>query len=272
MPASMYRLAFQSHTVARPPVTGDTAGLLIGRDAACGLRLTDAGVQDRHATIDCRADGYFIRDLTTSAGVHVNGTAVTDQRLTTGDEIEIGSVRFTFEVVHQPPPDRRTFDPWQFLGAGIIAALVVGQLALFVWIFTQPHPRHARTDFTANQPTPSPTPVAPTNTPALLPLTTGTTSTPEVLSRMIKIIRADRPDTGTLRLLIKAQVGDRQLDPKAIAISVQCSPAAIQWLTIPATWENFKTKELSIRLPEPCPGCIVRTYYRNQPQDSATIP
>ena len=89
---------------------------------------------------------------------------------------------------------------------------------------------------------------------------------------MIKIIRADRPDTGTLRLLIKAQVGDRQLDPKAIAISVQCSPAAIQWLTIPATWENFKTKELSIRLPEPCPGCIVRTYYRNQPQDSATIP
>jgi len=272
MRASMYRLVFQSPTTARPPVTGDAACLLIGRAATCGLRLTEAGIHDQHAELDRRADGYFIRDLTTGAGVHVNGTVITDQRLTTGDEIEIGAIRFAFEVVHEPPPDRRTFDLWQFLGALIVVGLVAGQVILFIWILTRPHPSGKRTDIVPKQPVMKSAPA--TTTPVLPALTQSETTAltaPEILGRMLKIVHADRLDTTSLRITIKAQVGDPQLDPKAIAISVQCGDA-IQWLAIPATWENFKTKELMAHVPAACAGTSVRTYYRNQPQDTVTVP
>ena len=277
----MYRLVFQPHNLARPPVAGTAACLLIGRAANCGLRLTDAGVHDQHASIERHETGYVINDLTNSNGVHVNGTAITSQRLTTGDEIELGTVRLLFEVVHEPPPRRRAFDPWQFFGAGLVALLVAGQLALVVWILGQPHPRHARTDIVPRQapPVPGVVPVI-TTAPVLLPLTPNqppVVGAPEILSRMLKIVRVDRPDNATLRILIKAQVGDRQLDPKAVAVSLQCfrapgQPGAIQWLTIPVTWDNFKTKELPVHLLEPCPGYLVRTYYRNQPQDAVAVP
>lgn len=274
----MYRLVFQPHTTARPPVAGTAEYLLIGRAANCGLQLTDAGVRDQHAAIERRADGYFIRDLTNSNGVHVNGLAITTQRLATGDEVGLGTVRFVFEVIHEPPPHRRAFDPWQFLGAGLVAVLVIGQLALFVWIFLQPHPHLARTDVIPRQlPVPAAAPVI-AAAPALPPLSPSLptiASAPEVLSRMLKIVRVDRLENATLRITIKAQVGDRQLDSKAVAVSVQCVPplpGGIQWIAIPVAWENFKTKELLTRLPEACPGCIVRTYYRNQPQDAVTVP
>ena len=270
----MYRLVFQPHPTTRRPVAGDAAQLLIGREPECGLRLTEAGVHDRHAVIDRRAAGYFISDLTNSNGVHVNGTAITTQRLVTGDEIELGTVRLIFEVVHESPPRRRAFDPWQFLGIALVAGLVAGQLALFVWIIAQPHPRNAHTDIIpSNPPALASAPVL-TSGPALPPLaSTSTTAiaTPEILGRMLKIVRVVRTDAATLRITIKTQVGDPQLDPKAITVSVRCD-GAIQWLTIPANWENFKTKELSARLPEPCPSYIVRTYYRNQPQDAVAVP
>ena len=278
MARSMYRLLFQSRTTARSPITSDAACLLIGRTAACGLQLTEPGVSDQHAAIDRRSTGYFIRDLTHSNGVHVNGTAITDQRLTTGDELELGAVRLVFEVVHEPPPERRAFDLWQFLGAGIIALLVAGQLALLGWILLQPHPRQARTDIVARKPTTESAPLPPvaTTLPDLAPLTTETsspTSAPVVLSRMLKIVQFSRPDPATLRIVILARVGERQLDPRAITVSVQCfhstQPSPIQWLPVPISWENFKSKELIAHLPGLCDTFVVRTYYRQQPQDAA---
>ncbi len=276
----MYRLVFQPHTTARLPVAGTAEYLLIGRSADCGLQLTDAGVRDQHAAIERRTDGYFILDLTNSNGVQVNGLAITSQRLVTGDEIGLGAVRLIFEVMHEPPPQSRAFDLWQFLGAGLVAMLVVGQLALFGWIFLQPHPHRVPTDIAPRQapgPAAAMAPAAVPALPSLSPSTPTVAVAPEILNRMLKIVRVDRLDNATLRIIIKAQVGERQLDPKAIAVSVQCvhvpaQPGASQWLAIPVAWENFKTKELLTRLPEPCPGYIVRTYYRNQPQDTMTVP
>ena len=274
----MYRLVFQPHTTARQPVAGDAAHLLIGRAANCGLCLTDAGVRDQHAAIERHDTGYIINDLTNSNSVRVNGIATTSQRLTTGDEIELGTVRLKFEVVHEPPPGRRAFDLWQFFGIGLVAVLVVGQLALFAWIFSQPHPRNPHIDsITPKTPESTTTPVAAV-APTLVPLSPSIptiTGAPEVLSRMLKIVHVERTDSATLRVTIKAQVGDRQLDPKAVAVSVQCFPAlpgGTQWLTIPVTWENFKTKELLAHLPGLCPNYIVRTFYKNQPQDVVTVP
>lgn len=274
----MYRLVFQPHTIARPPVAGDAAHLLIGRAENCGLRLIDAGVHDQHASIERHDTGYIITDLTNGNGVHVNGIAISSQRLTTGDEIELGPVRLIFEVVHEPPPRSRAFDPWQFSGIGMVVLLVAGQLALFAWIFSQPHPHNAHTDSSPLNPPVATTAPVPAVAPALLPLTPGVTTaagSPEILNRMLKIVHVERTDATTLRITIKAQVGDRRLDHRAVAISVQCFPPSsgeIQWLAIPSGWENFKTKEFPARLLESCPRYIVRTYYKEQPQDSVTVP
>src|SRR5258708_3368016 len=99
----MYRLTFQSRDATRAPVTGDTAALVIGRDAGCNLQLTEAGVRDRHATIERRANGYYLRDLVGNRTVRVNDKATGDQRLRSGDEIEIGAVRFAFQVLQDAP-------------------------------------------------------------------------------------------------------------------------------------------------------------------------
>src|SRR2546422_3637167 len=142
----MYRLVFQNREPSRPPFVGRENTTTIGRGAACTLPLAEAGISDRHAAIERRADGLYIRDLDSATGVRVNGQRVTEQRLATGDEIELGSVRATFEIVHEPPPDRRAFDPWQGIAAAVVALLVAGQVALFGWIFSQQHPRRGRTD------------------------------------------------------------------------------------------------------------------------------
>jgi predicted component of type VI protein secretion system len=284
----MYRLVFEERAGGRAPFVSNRATVAIGRDAGCELRLVDSGIHDRHATLERRADGYYIRDLTRAHGVRLNGQVTTEQRLATGDELELGAVRLRFEIVHEPPPGRRAFDPWQGLAVIVIVALVGAQLALFGWIFTTPHPRDARTDAgrtaSAKQ---SPTEAAPA-IPSLLPLETSRTAaaptaTPDVLNRMIKIVRVDRldaKDSVTLRISVKAQVGDRQLDATAVAIGVQFfgPPGAANepaWLKIPRGWSNFSSQQVQARFNSPpaqCAGYVVRTYYRKQLQDVAAVP
>jgi pSer/pThr/pTyr-binding forkhead associated (FHA) protein len=282
----MYRLISQQNA----PFTGGDTTVVLGRDSLCAVRLTDAGVSDRHAQIERRADGYYVRDLSSATGVRVNGQRVTEQRLAGGDEIALGGVKFTFEVAHEPPPERRAFDPLQSLAFTVVALLVVSQIALFVWIFSQPHPRRGRTDIvrgirgqqrearaaTNN----APQPLAP-----LPPTETVTTNTPvnEVLNRMLRITRVDRTDAAdsvALRIQVKAQVGERKLEPAEASVGVQFFNAAgkpkdIQWLNIPADWENFSTRTLAVKLFEPpaqCTGFVIRTYYRKKLQDVYAMP
>jgi hypothetical protein len=112
------------------------------------------------------------------------------------------------------------------------------------------------------------------------------TVVPSVLNRMIRIVRVDRSESGGVAVLTiqaKAQVGERELDTRAVAICVQfAANGATQnviwrdpiWLGIPA-WENFKNKLFTVRFPGASgemAGFVVRTYYRNQLQDIAVSP
>jgi hypothetical protein len=93
--------------------------------------------------------------------------------------------------------------------------------------------------------------------------------------RIARVDRVDGPTDITLRVQSKAQVGERQLDPTAVSVSVQAftaptKPPVTQTLTAPANWENFTCKQLSARFaipPAQYAGSVVRTYYRNQLQD-----
>lgn len=262
----MYRLIFKNRET---PFVAQENVTVIGRDPGCALRLTDPGISDRHAAIERRADGIYIRDLVNAGSVRVNGHPITDQRLSTRDEIEIGAVQALFEIIHDTAGSRRAFDPWQSLAVVLISLLVAGQLGLFAWIFSQDHPRRARTDIVKGQRQQQiQTAASNAAATALAPLPATESPAPPpspVMNRMIRIMRVDHTDA-TLRIQIKAQVGERSLDTGAIGISVQCG-GAITWLAVPVDWDNFATRTISAHL---CAGAVVRTYYRKILQDEWT--
>jgi hypothetical protein len=282
----MYRLIFPTREASRPPLLGDTQPVTIGRAPGCSLQLTDAGVRDHHATIERRPDGYYLRDHVGNRTVRVNDHAVSDRRLSSGDHIEIGAARLQFQIVHDLPGSRRAFDIWQALAGLVVVALVVGQLGFFGWIFAQPHPRNMKLDIVkgkqpkADPPPPAPAASAP-DLPALVPATPAPplpAPAPAPLHRQLRVLRVDRVDGAadfTIRLQIKAQARERELDLAAAQILLQCYTAGQKLLAthevpLPAAWENFTTKLLTLRLPHPpaqCAGYVVRTYYRKQLQD-----
>jgi hypothetical protein len=279
----MYRLIFQNTA----PFTGGDAPVVLGRDASCAMRLLDPGVSERHAQIERRADGYYLIDLGSANGVRINGQRVVEQRLAGGDEIELGGVALTFEIMHDLPVGRQAFDPLQLMAFAVVAVLVAGQIALFGWILSQPHPRRGRTDIVrgirgqqreataASNSVLSPLPPLPATQPVAVQAPVQ-----EILNRMLRITRVDRTDTPenvTLRIQIKAQVSELRLEPAAASISVQFfavprKPKEILWLTVPADWENFSTRTFTAKTAVPCAGYVVRTYYQKKLQDVSAAP
>ena len=85
----------------RPGTTVDLAGPThVGRGAENGMRLEgDDYVSSRHALIEPRADGLWIRDEGSTNGTFVNGARVTSERqLRTGDIVRIGQTDFRVET------------------------------------------------------------------------------------------------------------------------------------------------------------------------------
>jgi pSer/pThr/pTyr-binding forkhead associated (FHA) protein len=299
----MYRLVFENRAEPREPFATTEPLLVIGRDSTCHLSLLENGVSDRHASIERRDDGYYVRDLDSANGIRVNGQAVHEQRLTTGDELELGSVRLFFEIVHAPARRRLTTDPLQLASAGIVTASILAQLAVLGWIFSHPRQRDMpldsgnkpRTDQAANVSAAAQETLRPADSlPALAATPPATpaaprphTTEPSVLNRLIRILRVDRTDSGnvtTLGIAVRAQVGERELDTTATAINVQffsrdsagnpVAPGEPVWLRIPR-WENFSTQTFTVPFRGPASqlaGYIVRTYYRRQLQDVAAVP
>ena len=54
--------------------------------------LADPSVSSRHARIEKRGGGFFIRDLQSRNGTFVNGARITESTLTLGDKLKIGEL------------------------------------------------------------------------------------------------------------------------------------------------------------------------------------
>gem|GEM_PF-1236783 len=70
--------------------------LVIGRSPTCQVILTEETVSAQHARIFQRDNGWWIRDLDSTNGTRLNGRAVTEHPLRSGDTIGIESREFTF--------------------------------------------------------------------------------------------------------------------------------------------------------------------------------
>ncbi len=78
---------------------------LIGRSSEA-LPISDDAVSRRHAELTPDDGGWFIRDLHSQNGTHVNGVRIADRtRLRVGDQIRVGQTLFVFGMTDAADPD-----------------------------------------------------------------------------------------------------------------------------------------------------------------------
>jgi pSer/pThr/pTyr-binding forkhead associated (FHA) protein len=297
----MYRLLFQDRLASREPLAIDRPSVIIGRQVDCHVQLAEPGVRDHHATIERRLDGYYLRGLDSPNGVYVNSRAITEQRLASGDELEIGPVHLRFEIVYDggAKRQRRPIDLLQVLAVAVVGGLIVGEIVLLDRMFSESRPKKVRLDVVRST---SSDPTGAAASGSSSPSASGfgelpgagdhvapaaTIAEPPLLNHVIRLARVERSDNGdvaTVTIQAKAQAGERELNTAAVAIGVQF--AAVDgaglgvdwrkpvWLPIPA-WENFSTKTFTVRFPgaaHELVGFVVRTYYHRMMQDVAAVP
>ncbi len=297
----MYRLLFQNRLASREPLAIDRPSVIIGRHVDCDVQLAEPGVRDHHAAIERRLDGYYLRGLDSPNGIYVNGQAIAEQRLASGDELEIGPVHLRFEIVHDggAKRQRRPIDVLQVLAVAVVGGLIVGEIVLLGRMFSESRPKKVRLDV-ARSTSSDPTGAAGSgfSSPSASGLgelpgagdhvaPTPTIVEPPLLNHVIRLARVERNDNGdvaTVTIQAKAQAGERELNTAAVAISVQFATVdgaglgvdwrKPVWLSIPS-WENFSTKTFTVRFPgaaHELVGFVVRTYYHRVMQDVAAVP
>jgi pSer/pThr/pTyr-binding forkhead associated (FHA) protein len=96
-----------------PPIALLKPRLLVGRHNYCDIPLNFATVSGRHCELEFLEGYWFVRDLGSSNGTHVNGVICSAQRLLPNDVLSVAKHRYT--VVYSPPvghtPSRGTMAP-----------------------------------------------------------------------------------------------------------------------------------------------------------------
>jgi predicted component of type VI protein secretion system len=78
---------------------GPTASL--GRSRECDCVLADPNVSRRHAELRRHSNGdWEVVDLGSTNGIKVNGRQVDSSRLSPGDQVQVGTTYFTFDIEH----------------------------------------------------------------------------------------------------------------------------------------------------------------------------
>ena len=73
----------------------------LGRSRECDCVLADANVSRKHAELRRNSSGdWQVVDLGSTNGVKVNGRQVDSARLSPGDQIQMGTTYFTFDIEH----------------------------------------------------------------------------------------------------------------------------------------------------------------------------
>ncbi len=76
------------------------ASLMLGRDEAAGLVLTDASVSRNHVLLSCDDQGEVtVQDLGSTNGTSVNGQQVSRALLRPGDHLEVGAVSLRLDLL-----------------------------------------------------------------------------------------------------------------------------------------------------------------------------
>lgn len=85
--------------------------MVIGRDADCDVVVDEGGIAARHAAIENHGGSVYLRDLGSDTGTQVNGIALRDAVLHSGDQIVFDHQRFVIEAPGLPARGSQGMDP-----------------------------------------------------------------------------------------------------------------------------------------------------------------
>ena len=114
---------------------------VLGSSADCQVQIEEPGVAAHHAEITIVDDNtLLLKDLGSQSGTFVNGEAVVESILSSGDEIHIGSCRWMLQAPGLRPERVLTADvvkkssfDWARLIAWTVVAATAGATAVVVW-------------------------------------------------------------------------------------------------------------------------------------------
>jgi len=135
---SKYRLKGASGTVINQAFTL-SAKTTIGSDEACELRVSGEGIAPQHAEITEQQGDLVLKNLAASGQTLLNGDAVNQASLSSGDEIRIANCRWVLQAPGLRPQKVLTSEairpqhnylPWLIVTALLAAAALAWQKGL----------------------------------------------------------------------------------------------------------------------------------------------
>jgi pSer/pThr/pTyr-binding forkhead associated (FHA) protein len=91
-------LVFASGPMAGTEVALDKPRLTLGRGNDSDVVVNDASVSHHHAALELGSNGFRVRDLGSTNGVHVNGARSALAELKHGDTLMLGSIQLKYVV------------------------------------------------------------------------------------------------------------------------------------------------------------------------------
>ena len=70
--------------------------LIIGRSNEATLKLLHPSISRKHCVIEKRDSGFFVRNISTTNPLYVNDRSISEQRLFSGDKLQLGTFSITF--------------------------------------------------------------------------------------------------------------------------------------------------------------------------------
>ncbi|MCL1870471.1 MAG: FHA domain-containing protein [Promicromonosporaceae bacterium] len=89
----------------------DSDRAVAGRSEKADIFLDDVTVSRKHAEFVREGDHFVVRDVGSLNGTYVNRQRIDVAVLTTGDEVQIGKFRMSFQASPQAPAPRETTAP-----------------------------------------------------------------------------------------------------------------------------------------------------------------
>lgn len=129
----MYRLIFLSGPLKGKRLTIQQGPVIIGRDLDCHIAVADDEISHKHAVIELRDGGFFIRDLGSMNGILVNGRNCRESKLKHGDTFEIGRTKIHFQQMGQNDSlEKRRVTHSQRLAFGAVIFIIFVQVAFVI--------------------------------------------------------------------------------------------------------------------------------------------
>lgn len=83
----------------------DRESVVLGRGPGVDINFDDTSMSRAHASFELTQEGFRVRDMASTNGVHLNGTRVQSAELKHGDRLELGEHCFQYlveELSHDP--------------------------------------------------------------------------------------------------------------------------------------------------------------------------